>query len=1492
MADQELQQLIGEAQKRGLYKDDPEMTQLLQEASKRGILKPSAPPKPQSAIDKVSPLVEKTISGTKFTPNSDAGARLTQLLTTASKHGYDKLPLPTQQEVSRRLKRIAEDPYAPQSGSLDRQKEQGLGPSLLSKVGNLIGAPFEAIDTRAQILAQKLHLASKGGREAFNAKVEALRKQFPLLTEEKAQELVASSGSSFVRQLQPGRTQAAEEAHAALLNKIVPGSGTAARGVFHAAEGLATPSMLALGGLLGAAAKGGKLVKGISRAATGAFAADMLQKGTEASHSSDPARAAEGKVQILLGLLAAGHASGIHERVAASRVEKATAKRIESVKPGEGTLPKEPVKPSAPSSKVTAKGKPDTQQLYNTIADKFKSRGRLDYPTEAQARSAQKALANRGIDTEVSVPKKGIDGKPLGPYRVTAPKGEAIPTTPNAPQSRQEARTEAQAPNTGATTPRPTKPPGEAPTAIRSALAEAPVPTEAKGEAKAPAKTRPKSRNVAPKPDTPPVNIKTGAKLDPDIKAQAAKPSGIEHGSKGYRGNPYSDKSYTVVDESTHAQLLRKGDNFVVRDGSGNQVLAVNNEGVAKGRFTRETNRGVEEAQKVTEALAPKPQEKANAIQEQGSESGVLRQERPEVELQRLGEGDKGQEVTGKGKEQEAAAKVGPITPDQTAAKLKELGWQDTPQNRVKAAQRIIEERGGTTEVKGTATGDFRLSREEKANLDKLSREDKPLPKKPGSQAGAVKLPNVPNPLPAVGRAAARIKAASQATGTALRQVATPGATDANAKATQSIMRKRLAQMARSQEQFNSFARPHEKVLRRLTDKEKLDFIDRVEKGEAHAAPKHQAAADFLRKALDTKAEEVRSLGTGALDQLIDNYFPHLWDLTKKGMKEKYGEVYGRRPLHGSKSFLKQRTIPTLKEGIDAGMKPATTDPIEMTMLKLHEMDRFILGQRVVAEMKQKGLLRFERANKPPEPGYTAIKDPLGSVIIRKPGSLPQIAGHWYAPDEAARVLNNHLSPGLRNHDLTAIRKTFQGGMNLNNSLNSAQLGWSAFHLGFISFDSMVSKFSLGTRQILEGSLTRNRDWPQVLTGVSNIVRSNPLMAPIETFVKGWKLDREYMKGDNTALPYTPMAQMVDSLILGGGRVRMDSFYQNSAAGNFWKAMHRFGASVRGKEYWSAIKQSPGLLVRLPFAVMDAAAKPIMEYVVPRMKLGVFADMAEHEWRRLEKQGVTDPERYTVEMAKAWDSVDNRMGQMVYDNLFWDRTLKDMSLLSIRAVGWGLGTIRELGGGVMDTATALSRWREGDPVVTNRMAYTIGLPILAALYGAMYQYMRTGQGPQELKDYFQPKNGRLNPDGTPQRVQLPTYMRDVTAWKEKGIPATIASKLSPLVSTIGDMLRNDRFYSNKETPDPNREGVYHQGHRHITTHAPFAKLSSFDFKGAAEELPPFLKDELLYLGEQYEPFSVKNAYRQTEEGESALKQYLGESFFGITPAPKPQPVSD
>src|SRR5207244_2485700 len=112
-----------------------------------------------------------------------------------------------------------------------------------------------------------------------------------------------------------------------------------------------------------------------------------------------------------------------------------------------------------------------------------------------------------------------------------------------------------------------------------------------------------------------------------------------------------------------------------------------------------------------------------------------------------------------------------------------------------------------------------------------------------------------------------------------------------------------------------------------------------------------------------------------------------------------------------------------------------------------------------------------------------------------------------------------------------------------------------------------------------------------------------------------------------------------------------------------------------------------------------------------------------------------------------------------------------------------------------------------NPVVTHRMAYVVGLPLIVGALGSMYQYLMTGEGPKDIQDAFMPRTGRKKPDGTDERVMLPTYMKDIAplaiAGKRGFIPlvsravSMAENKLHPTLTMIGQMLHNQDYYGNQ-----------------------------------------------------------------------------------------------
>jgi hypothetical protein len=287
--------------------------------------------------------------------------------------------------------------------------------------------------------------------------------------------------------------------------------------------------------------------------------------------------------------------------------------------------------------------------------------------------------------------------------------------------------------------------------------------------------------------------------------------------------------------------------------------------------------------------------------------------------------------------------------------------------------------------------------------------------------------------------------------------------------------------------------------------------------------------------------------------------------------------------------------------------------------------------------------------------------------------------------------------------------------------------------------------------------------------------------------------------------------------------------------------------------------------LRLPFAIAEQLSRPIMEWVVPRQKMAVFADLAKFELERL-GEGRISHEDLQGALARAWDSVDNRMGQLVYDNLFWYKSFKDILMGSVRSVGWNTGTIREIIGGAADVRKMLpgrepppaggsekGPWK-WTPNMTTRLTYIIALPVVLGMLGAFVKYLYTGEAPERLLDYYAPRTGRIV-NGREERVWLPSYMKDIIGVGIRGPYKVAVGKIHPALSMVAEMLGNEDYW-----------------HRPIVH---WDKAWDDPLKVMHEITNEVLK--------HYQPMAIRSAQQEKERGGS-LKERIP-PFFGVTPAP-------
>jgi len=443
----------------------------------------------------------------------------------------------------------------------------------------------------------------------------------------------------------------------------------------------------------------------------------------------------------------------------------------------------------------------------------------------------------------------------------------------------------------------------------------------------------------------------------------------------------------------------------------------------------------------------------------------------------------------------------------------------------------------------------------------------------------------------------------------------------------------------------------------------------------------------------------------------------------------------------------------------------------------------------------------------------------LGTAEMEQklPGVLK--LGDWIMPDGPAAVMKNHLSPGLSRF---APYRSFKSASNI---LNAAQLGLSGFHLGFTSLDAATSRLAIGIEDLSRGHAYK----------AAKTFASVPA-SPVTNIMQGARIMREALHPGSTD---AETASLVHALELAGGRIGQDRFWQT----DFMRRLKRAWNEGTATGYLKTIPLAP-------LTAIEQAMRPIMEYVVPRQKLGVFADMARRELERLGPNAGVEETREA--MRKAWDSVDNRMGQVVYDNLFYNRAVKDLALMAFRAYGWQLGKYREGLGAVADTAAAGKDLAQGRrPDLSHRMAYAMALPLMVGTIGATMNYLMTGQRPQDWRDYFMPRTGQTDANGNAARLNLPTYMKDVIAYAKHPIES-VGHSLNPMFSAISDLLGNHDFYDVQiHNPD---DPLWRQG-----------------------------SDVAKFAAKQFIPFSVSGTQKLRELNSPLNREIL--PFFGVTPVP-------
>lgn len=598
-----------------------------------------------------------------------------------------------------------------------------------------------------------------------------------------------------------------------------------------------------------------------------------------------------------------------------------------------------------------------------------------------------------------------------------------------------------------------------------------------------------------------------------------------------------------------------------------------------------------------------------------------------------------------------------------------------------------------------------------------------------------------------------------------------------------------------------------------------MQAMDSPDKSFLDKHPALKEVAEVMSRLWNERAELIQKLDTGALQNLRENYFRHMWEREPDAdTQRQIFSTLSKRPFGQAPGSFKERVYEDFMAGVKAGLKPVSDNPMDIFALSMHELDKYIIAHGVLkATEGTNGVHLITTGDKTPQ-GYTDINGRFGN-IERNGEKL-----RYVARDDVAQVVNNYVSQSLYHNKY--VGSAFTKYMGAANTLNQFQLGvFSAFHAGFTSMEAVISHGALGVKAASEG------DWK----GAAKYMGTAPA-AWLNNPRLGDKILGEWLNRGS----HPEVAHIISALEMAGARFEMDHRFRTDYTKNMMQAWGE------GKKFKAGIN-SLG-------ALSEQSARPILEWLVPRQKAGVFGEM----WNRwIEKNPNATHEETLKSAQQIWNRVDSRLGQVVYDRLFVHNVAKNFAQMLIRAPGWTGGTILEVGGGLKDLAKyakdlplALAK---GEKVqgMTDRAAYTFSMLMTTAIANAAMTAMFTGEAPQDWKDLVAFRSGNLDENGRPERFMLPTYMKDVYAYV-KAPGTTLVNKSHPLLSLVGDIGRNRDFYGT-------------------------------EIRSEDDNLFTQLAQTAGFAAKAFVPFWMKGVQKEKERGGSALAMSL--PSIGVMPAP-------
>src|ERR1700726_1362399 len=631
---------------------------------------------------------------------------------------------------------------------------------------------------------------------------------------------------------------------------------------------------------------------------------------------------------------------------------------------------------------------------------------------------------------------------------------------------------------------------------------------------------------------------------------------------------------------------------------------------------------------------------------------------------------------------------------------------------------------------------------------------------------------------------------AARNAGKVLEKIVSPETVDADAKVAVASIRELGGKAARDTEQTTTALEPAWKKINAMPDADRLNLIDYVEGRSGQYAglsmrdPALQDLANTLRTAFEKRMAKIQALPSHQQQAFIDDYFPHFWKDPAKAQQA--AQSAGGFSRQGSGASLKARTVPTIADGIKMGLEPVTTNPLEATMRYVTSMDRFIASTEVLDTAKNTGVIKYIKPKVMGASGHPdSFKVPPGYKPLQGRGSTDATGAQAYAPEGWARIYNNFISRGIAEHG-EEFGQAYDAARQTSNAITALELGLSGYHALTMMQESMVNEVANALGYARKG---------KPVEAAKALGRA--AVAPVGSAIKGKQVQNVYLGLSKSS---KEMEKITDLLTAAGGRAKGAEHapdYNFSNSGSYWTAFKRGALRIQMAADRAEMAKSPiigtaKVAGRNLGRIFSTVAQPIFEKYIPLIKNGAFYEnMA--QW--LKTHPNASHEEQVAAARQVWDSIDNRFGELVQDNIFMNKVMKQAGMLSLRSWSWFIGgDVRELGGAAPDFAPPPFKSATGtgpnEGRWTQKMDYAIALPVVYATLAALYQGLKTGKPPESVRDLMAPRTGGADAStGEPERLIMPGYMKDVFGFIEHPVDE-VTNKVASAPKMAGELIAN------------------------------------------------------------------------------------------------------